>query len=629
MDAFQNNKKKLIEAGVGSGKTLNALIGAASFSLSQNKKVVFATRTNVMREENFKKDLLELEKKFEGQKLKIAVVKGKSSYLSLKRFELFQEKKQYLDHEVTFLIKITIWLQKTTTGDMDELNLMGKEFPLLDEVSCNEYTCLHEDKEFQNGCFFVKSQKKAETANIIIASHTTVVQDAVKTQNPTSLQQLPYYFYLIVDETDMLEKAARESLTTTFSLNALQKPFESLKNILINTDICEKITKFLTRSEIFFGFLGIFLERESSKNSAGQGFLQCNLLASDTQSKEWTQTKDSGKLLIETGMEILNILSSDEEIGAHQKIKEYLHEAQKQLVELKTILTHSEQTNLNEIILIFKNPEQNIFIKRSPIHVDQTLNEFLFAKKESVILISDTLRTDHSFAYIREELGLVHEFEEIVFPPHFSNPEEIKILIPENLPQPMTEDYFINCARLISDIIQKNGGHTLVLFTSKKSLSSMYHRIAPELKAAGFHLLAQGISGGRGKILEHFKDEPESCVIFATSNFWENVTFSENDLNCVIIDKLSFDFPHDPLILARSKDYADSFNEYYLPRAILRFKKTFNQFISATAAHKKNNRDLAENMATMVILDNRIVQKGYGKRFLESLPEEIKIAYDF
>ncbi len=624
IDAFQSNHKKLIEAGVGSGKTLNALVAAADFSLKQNKKVVFATGANTMQEENFKKDLLDLRKIFEGQNLKIAQVKARNSYISMKRFELFQEKKQYLDHEVTFLIKITIWLQKTATGDMDELNFMGKEFSLLDSVCCNEYACPHENSEFKNGCFFIKSQEKADIANIIIINHTLMIRDAipaihVETHCNASLHELPVYSHLIIDEADILEKAARESLTTAFSLNALQKPFESLKNVFkdIDVDTNEKIALFLRKSEIFFGLLGIFLEKESAKNPSNQGFLQCNLLNCDRQSKEWLAVNDCGAGIIKIGQDIV------EETTKYSK--EYCLEGEKEIMELKTILAHSEKIDLNEIILIFKNPEQNIFIKRSPVHIDRVLHELLFTRKESIIFISDTLRTDHSFHYIRRELGLGPEFEEIVFPPHFINPEQIKVLIPESLPGPMTEGYFTSCARLISDIIQKNRGRTLALFTSKKALSSMYHGIAPELKALGFHVLAQGISGGRGKILEHFKDEPHSSAIFATSNFWENITFSENELNCVIIHKLTFDFPDDPLVLARSKDYIDSFNDYYLPRAILRFKKTFNQFIVNTAMGGETDKGGPRPRSTMIILDNRITQKAYGKQFLESLPEEIEV----
>jgi Rad3-related DNA helicase len=140
--------------------------------------------------------------------------------------------------------------------------------------------------------------------------------------------------------------------------------------------------------------------------------------------------------------------------------------------------------------------------------------------------------------------------------------------------------------------------------------------VAPELKKAGFTVLAQQITGGRGKILEHFKDEPATSAIFGTQSFWEGIDLQGNDLNCVIIQKLPFDPPDDPMIVARSRKYRDPFNEYQLPKAILKFKQGFGRLIRSST-----------DTGTIIVLDTRIVQKGYGHKFLEALPEGINIEY--
>jgi DNA polymerase-3 subunit epsilon/ATP-dependent DNA helicase DinG len=175
----------------------------------------------------------------------------------------------------------------------------------------------------------------------------------------------------------------------------------------------------------------------------------------------------------------------------------------------------------------------------------------------------------------------------------------------------------MNCSELIKKIVKQNGGRTLVLFTAKKALSATYMLIAPQLKEEGINILAQGITGSRGKILEQFKDEPETSAIFGTDSFWEGVDLVGNMLTCVILQKLPFDPPDDPIIQARSQKYMDSFREYQIPRAILKFKQGFGRLIRSR-----------KDTGSIVILDTRIIQKDYGMQFLKSLPEGIKIEYE-
>jgi len=631
MQAFAQNTKKLIEAGTGVGKTLAYLLAAIHYSLREGKKVIISTYTHTLQEQLFKKDIPLLEKFFAPSKFMVALVKGRKNYLSYRRFELLLQKDSFADHETTLIIKILLWLNRSQTGDLDELTFVGKEFSLLDEICCAEYACSHDDPEFKNGCYLIKARQKAFNSDIVIVNHALLLQDSTA-ETPI----LPEYQHLIIDEAHHLEKVATDAFTVVLAFFPFQRPFEKMKKNLDqlsrklgNAAIIDEIQnikqstdQLISRIEIFFGLVGIFLE----KHLGPYQFNQVNLSEADVMSKEWLQAKEAGKIILDSAKNILEKLSKLQEAFNIQdtlgqggiiwkEIKGYMYECEKKIADLKSVL-ESDEATFNQMTWISKSYEENVTIRRSPIDVGPMLNTVLWSEKSSVILTSATLRTDHTFNFIRDQLGIDQTFEEAALPSHFSYPDQVRILIPEDMPEPATEGYFLSCAEIIKNIIKTNGGRTLVLFTAKKALAATYHQVAPELKKEGFTVLGQQMSGGRGKILQHFKDEPETSAIFGTQSFWEGIDLQGDDLNCVVIQKLPFDPPDDPMILARSKKYRDPFNEYQLPKAILKFKQGFGRLIRSS-----------KDTGTIIILDTRVVQKKYGRQFLEALPEGIKIEY--
>lgn len=627
LDAFANGRKKLIEAGTGVGKTLAYLMAAAHYALKEHKKVVISTYTHTLQEQLLKKDAPLLEKLFEPHQWKIAMVKGRRNYLSYRRLELLMMKDDFDDHEAMMIIKILLWMDISQTGDLDELTFVGKEYSMLDEICCAEYACSHDDPEFKNACYLLKARQKAFSADIIVVNHALLLQDSTS-ENPI----LPEYDDLIIDEAHHLEKVATDAFTVVLAFYSFQRPFEKLKKSLellgrflkeaalmdeVQT-IKQSTAQLITRIEIFFGLVGIFLEKHMTP---GEFYSQLNLSDADVMSKEWLQAKEAGKLVSDAAKEILKKLSHLHESGdekphtAWKEVKGYMYECEKRAADLQSVL-ESEDETFNQMTWITKPFEDNITIRRSPVDVGPMLENVLWKAKSGIILTSATLRTDHTFNFIRDQLGIDQNFEEAALPSHFSYPDQVKILIPEDLPEPATEGYFLSCANIIKNIIKTNGGRTLVLFTAKKALSATFHQIAPELKKEGFTVLAQQITGGRGKILEHFKDEPKTSAIFGTQSFWEGVDLQGDMLNCVVIHKLPFDPPTDPMIMAKSKKYANGFNDYQLPRAILKFKQGFGRLIRSST-----------DTGTIVVLDTRIIQKNYGHQFLEALPQGIRIEY--
>lgn len=639
LDAFAHGKKKLIEAGTGVGKTMAYLLAAAHHSLSTGQKVVISTYTHNLQEQLLKKDVPLLRQLFEPHEFKIALVKGRRNYLSYKRLELLMHKDSFADHEVTLIIKILLWLNRGLssgegggneddgiTGDLDELTFVGKEYTMLDEICCAEYACPHEDPEFKNACYLMRARQKAFNADIVIINHALLLQDSTA-DSPI----LPEYHDLVIDEAHHLEKVATDAFTVVLAFHSFHRPFEKMKKNLDALgrhlkdahvidelqSIKQQTDQLISRIEIFFGLVGIFLE----KNLGPMDFNQLNLSEGDLMSKEWLQAKEAGKIVAEASRSLLEKLTKLHESFGDQggttwkEVKGYMYECEKKIADLKSVL-ESDEASFDQMTWINKTFDENVTIRRSPVDTGPMLNSVLWNVKSGIVLTSATLRTDHTFKFIRNQLGIDQSFDEASLPSHFSYPDQVKILIPEDLPEPATEGHFMSCAKIIKNIIQTNGGRTMVLFTAKKALSATYHQIAPELKKIGITVLAQQITGGRGKILEHFKDEPGTSAIFGTQSFWEGVDLQGNDLNCVIIQKLPFDPPDDPMVVARSKKYRDPFNEYQLPKAILKFKQGFGRLIRSST-----------DTGTIVVLDTRIIQKKYGPQFLKALPEGIRIEY--
>lgn len=619
LDSFKENRSFIIEAGTGTGKTLAYLLPSAYFSTSEKEKVVISTYTHTLQEQIMGKDLPLLEEACLGlsqpMKFKSAVLKGRKNYISMKRFENFIAKDFFLDHEVTLIIKIILWINKTETGDLEELSIQGKEFTLLDEICCAQYVCDHENADYANGCYMMKASKKAGKADIVIINHALLIQNALAEN-----KLLPEYSRLIIDEAHHMEKVATDSLTVSITFGNFIRPFEKLQNALSKNfadttpkktkELITTIDKIISRIEIFFGLIGIFMEKNLGERQFQYHLM---LLERHLQSDEWQKIMAGGKQIIEQSQKALDELKEINE-GKTEKIMLNLgHECEKRLSDLQ----HVTGENITENVLwILKTYEGNVSLKSAPANIGPAINDLLFKDKKSIILTSGTLRTDHSFTFIRDQLQLGEQFEEQYFKSHFDFPDQVKVLLPQDLPEPATEGYFKNCAELIGDVIRKNGGRTLVLFTSKSSLMATYRLLAPKLKDDGFAILAQNVTGGRGKIIEHFKDEPGKSAIFGTASFWEGVDIKGNSLNCIIMYKLPFDPPDDPIILTRNKMYENSFAQYQLPRAILKFKQGFGRLIRSS-----------KDTGSIIILDPRIVKKSYGQQFIQSLPEGIKIEY--
>lgn len=610
LESFQLERHLLLEAGTGTGKTIAYLLAALYFAQLENKKVVISTYTKNLQDQIINKDIPLLHKALKTIDPKIdfsaALLKGRGNYISLKRLHKFMMKDMFDEHEVAFLLKIIIWVRQTTTGDIDEINLQGKEYPLRFDVCYEDGSDDENDPNYEQRSFLKKARRNAEEADIIVVNHALLLQDVM---NESLI--LPEYDHIVIDEAHHLEKVTTSSLAITLSPNAFLRPFEKLGKA--DSDLAVKCNQIINRGELFFGILGIFTEKHADAME-----LQYSYLIKDEalNSMEWKKVKESVTSLAELMNELLKELNDytndDEEV--FRDVRSLTFDIQKRRDDLHTIFLSNQWQN--RIQWTYKTYEGSSCLKSAPLNVGMDLQTGLFNAKKSIILTSATLRTENSFDFIRSQLSLDSSIEALALPSHFDYPDQVKIIIPEDLPAPATEGYFKACSNVIGDIIKANEGRALILFTSKKALSATYMAIAPELKKEGYNILAQGITGGKGKILEQFKEEPETSAIFGTASFWEGIDIPGDLLTCVAMQKLPFDPPNDPLIYSRGLQYSNSFSEYQLPLAILRFKQGFGRLIRTS-----------KDKGSMIILDSRILQNSYGHKFLESLPENISLEY--
>ncbi|MEZ4087297.1 MAG: exonuclease domain-containing protein [Candidatus Gracilibacteria bacterium] len=610
LECFQLQKHLLLEAGTGTGKTLAYLAAAVYFAQLEKKKVVISTHTKNLQDQIINKDIPLLRKALksinEDIDFKATLLKGRSNYVSVKRLHRFMNKDMFEDHEVTFLLKVMMWLQWTTTGDISELSIQGKEFPLRFEVCYEDGSDDENDPNYVQQSFLKKARRNAEESDIIVVNHALLLTDAVK-ETPI----LPEYDFVVFDEAHHLENVTTDSLTINFSPGSFSRPFEKIARI--DEDLSVKCRQIESKADLFFGILGIFTEKHADAMQLQYQYL---IQGEALNSLEWKKVQDSVKHLDQLIQELIEDLKdySNKDEDTEREVRAQAFEIRQRHDDLKTVFLNGNWDN--RVQWTYKTYDGTSCLKSAPINVGVELHNFIFNAKKSAILTSATLQTEQNFDFIRHQLALDSSVEAIALPSHFDYPDQVKIIIPEDMPAPKTEGYFKACNNVIEQVVKANGGRTLVLFTSKKALTASYMALAPDLKTEGYNVLAQGVTGGKGKILEHFKEEPETSVLFGTASFWQGIDIPGDLLTCVIMQKLPFDPPSDPLIYSRGLQYQNAFSEYQLPLAILRFKQGFGRLIRTS-----------KDKGCMIILDSRILQNSYGQKFLTSLPEGIRLDY--
>ncbi len=597
-EALEKRRHLIIEAGTGTGKTLAYLVPA----IRSGKRVIISTGTKNLQEQLFYKDIPFLEQALfpNGEaKLKVCYMKGRGNYLCRKKlYDLTDQPVLSGLEEIEQYRAIAAWEKTSETGDRAELTDLPEASALWHKLDARADTCLGQKCSSWEKCFITEMHRKAAESDIIIVNHHLFFADlAIKQQseNAPDAGILPEAGAVIFDEAHELEDVAG----SYFGVSVSNGRFEELcrdveasaqRNHMYTPQLSGAIKSVRERAAFFFALLPAGDNRFAFENR--REFLEEN-------GDEFLGLQQSVTRL---SSELENIPSKPEEVF------NFCRRAQELQVQLSFLM---ESEDRNTVFWIERRrggrEKMNLFLQATPIDVAPILKSCLFDQLECAVLTSATLAVGGEFGYIRRRLGLEHA-RDSVLPSHFDYQSQAMLYVPPDLPDPRTPQFAVKAAERIRKLLEITRGRAFVLFTSYAQMNDIYQRLLGELE---FPLLLQG-SAPKTALLEEFRLTP-NAVLFATSSFWQGVDVQGDQLSCVIIDRLPFAVPSDPVVAARLRaieaEGGNAFFQYQVPAAVITLKQGFGRLIRSL-----HDRGL------LVLLDNRILKKAYGRVFVESLP---------
>ncbi|PYV18346.1 MAG: helicase [Acidobacteria bacterium] len=582
--ALENRRHLIAEAGTGTGKTLAYLVPI----IRSGRRVVISTGTKNLQEQIFFKDIPFLNKLFPG--LRATLMKGRQNYLC--RQKLYDiEKQPALSglEEVELVGEIREWEKRTETGDRAELENLPDSSDLWRQIDARRETCTGQKCAQFERCFITWMHQRAAESNLIIVNHHLFFADlALKQMEFASL--LPDYAALVFDEAHEMEDVATRYFglqVSNYRVEELARDTEAAlrQKQLDAREVMRAVREMRRRGDLFFELFPKGEGRSSFTNR--EAFL-------DAHRGDYSALLNALEGL---KTELKRLKERPEEINR-------LAERAGELTEAFGFVLESKERNF---VYWWERRGRGVFLEASPIDVSAILRERLFDKVETVILTSATLAVGGTFDFLKRRLGL-QQPQEKIFASHFNYTEQALLYTPQHLPDPREPNFAAAAAVEVGEILKASRGRAFVLFTSRQQMNEVYQRVRPHVR---FPLLLQG-TAPRTSLLDRFRRTPHA-VLFATSSFWQGVDVQGQQLSAVIIDRLPFAVPTDPVVSARvrliNEDGGNAFTDYQVPEAVISLKQGFGRLIRSV-----NDRGL------LALLDHRMVRKPYGKVFFETLP---------
>ena len=597
--ALEERRQLIVEAGTGTGKTLAYLMPV----IRSGKRVIISTGTKNLQEQLFHKDIPFLEQALfpEGdRKLSVCYMKGRNNYLCRKKlYDLTAQPVLSGLDEIEHYRAIAAWEQGTHSGDRAELASLPEASALWYKLDARADSCLGQKCSSWDRCFITEMHRRAAESDIIIVNHHLFFADlAIKQQADGAPEAgiLPDAGAVIFDEAHELEDVAGSYFGIAVSAGRFEELCRDVeaslqRNRMYTAGLSGALKSLRERSGFFFSLLPegdgrfAFENRREFLEENGDEFLGLQ------------------QTLTRLNSEIETLPSKPEEAFT------FARRTQELQVQLN-FLMESEDRNTVFWIERRRNGREklNVSLQATPIDVGPVLRECLWSKLESSVLTSATLAVAGGFEYIRRRLGIEHA-RELVLASHFDYRSQALLYVPPDLPDPRTPQFAAKAAERIRRLLEITRGRAFVLFTSYAQMRDVYQRLLGEVE---FPMLLQG-DAPKNALLEEFRLTP-NCVLFATSSFWQGVDVQGEQLSCVIIDRLPFAVPSDPVVAARVKaidaEGGNAFFQYQVPAAVITLKQGFGRLIRSL-----HDRGL------LALLDNRILKKAYGRMFVESLPD--------
>jgi ATP-dependent DNA helicase DinG len=606
--ALEERRHLIVEAGTGTGKTLAYLLPA----LRTGQRVIVSTGTKALQDQLYFRDVPYLETLIGG--LRVCYMKGRANYLCRHKLAALRDQPilSGLD-EIDQYRQIAEWEKITETGDRAELSGMPETSALWSKLDARTEACLGSTCPDYRRCFITEMRRKALESDIIIINHHLFFADLSVRQEAAGAPDagiLPEAAAVIFDEAHELEDVA----SSYFGLSVSNIRFEELAR---DTDVLLRgkegaanlpaVTQQLReRARMFFAGLPM-------TGDGRQPF---------TEREEFLETSGDLYLAVRTTLQRLEaemegLAGIDEAPGLKKRVArlrtelEFLLESNASnmvyWMERRIFGGATEKSSSVGARSGIRPQSRTTYLQATPIDVSELLHELVFDQIPTVVLTSATLTVQGSFEHIRKRLGL-REARELVVPSHFRYGEQALLYLPPEMPDPRHPDFPEAAARCIRRVLELSRGRAFCLFTSYAQMRDLYERLMPVLD---FPILLHG-TAPRKALLEEFRSTP-NAVLFGTSSFWQGVDVQGEALSCVIIDRLPFAVPSDPVIQARMKAIEEAggrpFSDYQVPAAVLTLKQGFGRLIRSL-----------EDRGVLVLLDPRIRQKSYGQTFLASLP---------
>jgi ATP-dependent DNA helicase DinG len=587
-DAFTDKHHAVVEAGTGTGKTLAYLLPA----ICSGRRVVISTATKSLQEQLYQKDIPFLQKHF-APELKVAVMKGRSNFLCrVKAHQMADQPMLKGLEEIDAFRQINDWAKLTETGDRAELTFLSDDSDLWGRLDARRDACSGQKCPEFNQCFVTAMHQRAKDADLIIVNHHLFFADlALKQDDFGSI--LPEYSAVVFDEAHEMEDVASDYFgrqISNYRFEELSRDVDQTLRMLRvgSAALLRRTQRIRERSREFFD---TFPPRDG----------------------RFPFTRPERAAFLETNREPYDALTTalkglETEFAALTQKPEELTRLARRSFELRQELSFLFESNEKNFVYWYERRNKGVFLAATPIDVSQILRERLFETFDTVVLTSATLTVGGRFEFIRQRVGLDHTKERSL-PPEFDWAKQALLYTPRSIPDVRNPGFGSAAADEIVNLLELSQGRAFCLFTSYSQMRDLFERVRNRVS---FPLLLQG-TAPRSVLLERFKNTP-GAVLFATSSFWQGVDVPGDQLSCVIVDRLPFAVPSDPIVAARvsalQEEGRNPFAEFQVPQAVLALKQGFGRLIRA-----KTDRGV------LALLDSRIERMPYGKIFLESLPQ--------
>lgn len=641
-ESFNEGRQILVEAGTGTGKSLGYLLPAAFWAMGNDRRVVVSTNTINLQDQLIDKDIPALRETLRLD-LRAAIRKGRSNYICTRLFQQMRRSGPGNADEMTLYARTLLWLPHSRTGDVGEIALRTPgERQAWAKINSENPTCTADQCAAEN-CPLHIARRQSEIAHLVVVNHSLLLADL-----RSDGKVLPEYQDLIIDEAHHLESAVTDGLSFRADRRSLEAVLEEVTRpragLVANAqqriaavaprEISQEIEGIADRmradaqlatlrTEEFFTTVDFFLrgiERERSQFASQIRLTQAVRTQPDYHLIEegWADLSRLYAVIVKgfkSLIEIVTEMSRAVDIEGGDELRAALISNAQMLEEARVNLDALVAEPDAGMIYWVEQFRDAISLHAAPLHVGPLVESHIFQTKETVVLTSATLRTagygrpESTFDYVRDRLH-AQDADELAVGSPFDYRNSTLLYLVTDIPEPNQPGYQRALEQAIVDAAVTVGGRTLALFTANNHLSQTATAIESRLASRNITTLIQNQGASRQQLLEQFRREGARSVLLGTRSFWEGVDIPGPALTALIIAKLPFDVPSDPIFAARSETYENPFYEYSIPEAVLKFRQGFGRLIRRTT-----------DEGAVIILDKRVLTKRYGQMFLEALPD--------